>query len=272
MKLGYLGPKGSYSYEAARIYAAYAELIPIASFYEIIQAVEKGDIDEGILPIENSTEGAVTFVMDGLLKTGEARIIGELVLPIRHNLVSLSDDIEEIDYIYSHPQAFEQCRGYFRRYIPGASLISCESTSLACAKAKKKGRGFAAIANNEATLIYNLNVLRSNIQDNFLNQTRFVIIGKKSDLECGYCKTSIAFTLPDDRPGALYKVLKEFADREINLTRIESRPAKTEIGKYIFYIDFIGTPKSDIVGEALCEIKNMTVFLKILGTYPTECR
>ena len=119
-------------------------------------------------------------------------------------------------------------------------------------------------------MIYDLNVLRSNIQDNFLNQTRFIIIGKKSGLECDHCKTSIAFTLPDDRPGVLYKVLKEFADREINLTRIESRPAKTEIGKYIFYIDFIGTPKSDIVGEALREIKNMTVFLKILGTYPTE--
>ena len=272
MKLGYLGPKGSYSYEAARTYAAYADLIPIASFYEIIQAVERGDIDEGILPIENSTEGAVTFVMDGLLKTEKAKIIGELVLPIRHNLVSLSDNIEEIGYVYSHPQAFEQCRGHFRRYMPRVSLISCESTSLACAKAKKKGENFAAIANNEAALIYNLNVLRSNIQDNFLNQTRFVIISKKPGLECYNCKTSIAFTLPDDRPGALYKVLKEFADREINLTRIESRPAKTEIGKYIFYIDFIGTPKNSIVKEVLRKIENMTVFLKILGTYSTECR
>lgn len=267
MKLGYLGPMGSYSYEAAKIYAMYADLIPIASFYEIIQAVEKGDIDEGILPIENSTEGAVTFVMDVLLKTKEAKIVGELVLPVRHNLISSGDNIEEIDYIYSHPQAFEQCREYFRRYIPKVSLISCESTSLACAKAKRKGRGFAAIANMDAALIYNLNVLKTNIQDNFLNQTRFIIISKKPALECYHCKTSIAFSFPNDKPGALYKVLKEFAYRDINLTRIESRPAKTEVGKYIFYIDFLGTPKDSIIEEALSEIKNMTVFLKILGTY-----
>lgn len=270
MKLGYLGPKGSYSYEAAKIYSPTAEFVPLASFYEIIQAVEKGDIDEGILPIENSTEGAVTFVMDELLKTEGTEIVGELVLSVRHNLISLSGNIEEIEYIYSHPQAFEQCREYFREHIPKAALISCESTSMACAKAKKKGKGFAAVANIEAALIYDLHVLKSNIQDNFSNQTRFVIIGKSLVSECCHYKTSIAFTFADDKPGALYKVLKEFADRDINLTRIESRPAKTEIGKYIFYIDFIGTPKDDIVKQVLGEIKNMTVFLKILGTYVTE--
>ena len=231
MELGYLGPQGSHSHEAAKIYAPIAELVPMTSFYEIIQAVENGDTDRGILPIENSTEGAVTFVMDGLLKTKEASITGELVLPIYHNLVSLNDDIEEIGCIYSHPQAIEQCREYFRKYIPEALLISCESTSLACAKAKRKGKNFAAVANTEAALIYNLNVLKYNIRDNFFNQTRFIVISRKPVLERSHCKTSIAFAFPDDKPGALHKVLKEFADRDINLTRIESRPAKTEIGK-----------------------------------------
>ncbi|HZK56729.1 MAG TPA: prephenate dehydratase [Clostridia bacterium] len=270
MELGYLGPQGSHSHEAAKVYAPTATLIPMMSFYEIIQAVEEGEIDGGILPIENSTEGAVTFVMDGLLKTEEAKIVGELILPVYHNLVSLNDSIEEIDCIYSHPQAIEQCREYFRRYIPKALLISCESTSLACAKAKRKGKNFAAIANVEAALIYNLNVLQYNIQDNFLNQTRFIVISREPFLECLCCKTSIAFTFPDDKPGALHRVLKEFADRDINMTRIESRPAKTVIGKYIFYIDFIGTPKDNIVDEALCKIRDMTVFLKILGTYSAQ--
>lgn len=270
MELGYLGPQGSHSHEAAKVYAPAAKLVPMTSFYEIIQAVEKGDIDRGILPIENSTEGAVTFVMDGLLKTEEAGIVGELVLPICHNLVSLNDNIGEIDCIYSHPQAIEQCREYFREYFPEALLISCESTSLACAKAKRRGKNFAAVANMEAALIYDLNVLERDIQDNLLNQTRFVIVSRELPLECNHCKTSIAFTFPDDKPGALHSVLKEFADRNINLTRIESRPAKTVIGKYIFYIDFMGTPKNNAVNEALCEIENMTGFLKILGTYPAQ--
>lgn len=269
MKLGYLGPEGSYSYEAAKTYAPHAELLPMVSFYEIVEGVEEGSIDEGILPIENSTEGAVTPVMDGLLKTNEAKIAGELVLPIHHNLISLNDNIEEIEYIYSHPQAIEQCREYFRKHIPKASLISCESTSLACGKAKEKGKSFAAIANKESAVIYNLNILKSNIQDNILNQTRFVIISKDPALECNPCKTSIAFAFSNDRPGSLYKVLKEFGDEDINLTRIESRPAKTEIGKYVFYIDFIGTPKDIIIEEILDKIKDMTVVLKVLGTYTT---
>ena len=121
MKLGYLGPKGSYSYEAAKTYIRYADLVPITSFYRIIQAVEKGDIDEGILPVENFIEGPVAFIMDRLLKTEETKIVGELMLPIRYNLVgldsNLDNSIEKIDYVYSHPQVFEQCREYFKTHI-----------------------------------------------------------------------------------------------------------------------------------------------------------
>lgn len=270
MKLGYLGPKGSYSYEAAKNYRADTQLIPMLSFYEIFQGVEEGKIDEGILPIENSTEGAVTPVMDGLLKTEKAKIINELVLIIRHNLVSLSENIEEINYVFSHQQAIEQCREYLRKHLPKAQLIPCESSSLACTKALEMGPGSAAITNIEAGVIYGLNILKSDIQDNFFNQTRFIIISKKPAANCSPCKTSIAFSFLNDRPGALYLVLKLFADRDINLTRIESRPAKTEIGKYIFYIDFIGDPEDEKITITLNEIKNMTRFLKIFGTYTVE--
>ena len=146
-------------------------------------------------------------------------------------------------------------------------MISCESTSLACAKAQKKGGNFAAIANMEAALIYNLNILETSIQNNSLHQTRFIIIGKKPTLECYHCKISIAFSFLNDKPGTLYKVLKEFADRDINLTRIESRPTETQVGKYIFYVDFIGTPEDDTVKEALYKIKNIAAFFKTLGIY-----
>ncbi len=269
MKLGYLGPIGSFSYEAAQAYSKNAELVPMQNFYEIIQKVEMGVIETGILPIENSTEGAVTPVMDGLLKTKKALITNELVLSISHNLVSLNKNIEEIENIFSHQQAIEQCRDYFRKHLPNARLIACESSSLACTKAKELGKGAAAITNKEAGSIYGRNLLTANIHDNSFNQTRFVIISQQSAANCFPCKTSIAFAFLNDRPGSLYKALKEFADKDINLTRIESRPAKAEIGKYIFYIDFIGNPQEGSAKEALDKIKNMAGFLKVFGTYPT---
>ncbi len=270
MKLGYLGPIGSFSYEAARAYSDNMELVPLLSFYEIIQGVEEGVIEAGILPIENSTEGAVTPVMDGLLKTKKAVIVDELVLSIAHNLVSLSSNLTEIESIFSHQQALEQCRDYFRKQLPQARLIACASSSLACAKAKELGRGTAAITNKEAGFSYGLNLLVANIHDNSFNQTRFVIISQQPAATCFPCKTSIAFAFLNDRPGSLYKVLKVFADGNINLTRIESRPAKAEIGKYIFYVDFIEDSHKGPAKEILEQINSITGFLKIFGTYPTK--
>lgn len=268
MKLGYLGPQGSYSHAAARAYDRGRELVPVISFYEIIQGVEEGTLDEGILPLENSTEGAVTPVMDGLLKTTTAQIINELVITVSHNLVSISKDLGEIDCVFSHQQAIEQCRGYLRTHLPQAKLLPAESTTAACLRAKEMGSAYGAITTKEAGEIYRLNVLAVNIQDNALNQTRFVIISKTPGQCCSPCKTSLAFSFFNDRPGALYQVLQVFAERKINLTRIESRPAKMEIGKYIFFIDLIGDPKDETIAAALDEIRKMTVFFKIFGTYP----
>ncbi|MFZ5968703.1 MAG: prephenate dehydratase [Bacillota bacterium] len=269
MKIGYLGPEGTYSYEAAITYSPDAHHIPFKSFYEIIHAVESGDIEEGVLPIENSTEGAVTSVMDGLLKTDTAKIKGELILPVVHNLLSLSNDIKTIRYIYSHPQAIEQCRDYFQKYLPHVIMLPCESTSHACLKAKAEGPEKGAIGNRSAAEIHNLHVLSSSIQDNSYNQTRFIIISKTPVPSAVLNKTSIVFAFLNDYPGSLYTVLKAFADENINLTRIESRPAKAELGKYIFYIDFMGHYKDPVVEEVLSDIKQITGFLKIFGSYPT---
>ncbi|MFA5576616.1 MAG: prephenate dehydratase [Tissierellaceae bacterium] len=268
MELGYLGPEGSYSHEAAMYYHEGAKLIPMDSFYQIMKSVEEGKIDGGILPIENSTEGAVTSVMDWLLNIDKSKIVGEYILPINHNLVGIGRELKELAYIYSHPQAIEQCRESLRLSMPNAVFIPCESTSLACKLAREKGEAYGAIANGRAKEIYKLNLLKSNIQDNPLNKTRFIVISSKINNSCKSCKTSIAFTFKGDRPGALYEVLREFAIEDINLTRIESRPAKMEIGQYIFFIDLIGNPKDHIVGKVIQRIGDKTGFLKILGTYP----
>lgn len=267
MKLGYLGPIGSYSYEAAKAYDEDANFIPFKTFYQIIESVENGTIDKGILPIENSTEGAVTSVMDGLLDTHKSSIVGEIVIPIYHNIMGIEENMDNIHHIYSHIQAIEQCREYFNKYYPRITFTSCNSTSKACLDAKEKGQGYAAIGNKESSKIYGLNIIKSSIQDNILNQTRFIIIGKDTMDFKGNIKTSIAFSCINDRPGLLYDVLKEFATRNINLTRIESRPAKTEMGRYIFYIDFLGGKDEERIKETLSHIKKITSMLKVFGTY-----
>ncbi|SDJ96651.1 prephenate dehydratase [Natronincola ferrireducens] len=268
MKLGYLGPEGSYSYTAAKYYAPNHMLVGMKTFKEIITAVEEGKLEEGILPIENSTEGAVTQVMDALMKTETSKIQGELILRVRHNLLSIGEAIEEINYVLSHPQALEQCREFFAVNYPHMTLIPCESSSTACQIAKEKGRQYAAIANSWAGENNGLKTLCKDIQDNVNNQTRFIIIGKESILPTGKDKTSIAFSFHDDYPGSLYSILKEFAEEKINLTRIESRPAKIELGKYIFYIDFQGHQKDTRCQGVLNRIEKNINKLKVFGSYP----
>ena len=270
MEIGYLGPEGSYSHGAALAYAPYGTGISMQSFAEIFEAVETGKIKVGILPIENSTEGAVTMVMDGLLHTVHTQIMGELIFKIRHQLMSTGKNMEEIQYVLSHPQVLGQCREFLRKNYPDIKLISCESSSQACITAKNQGEAYGAIANQDAGIRYGLNILHRQIQDNLMNQTRFIVIGREDTEITGKDKTSIAFSFHDDHPGSLYEVLREFAERSINLTRIESRPAKAEVGKYVFYIDFYGHQKENIIQEVLQSIEKTTSWVKVLGSYPYE--
>ncbi|MEW9121416.1 MAG: prephenate dehydratase [Thermotaleaceae bacterium] len=268
MEIGYLGPEGSYSHAASQIYAPEAIGIGMSSFSEIFEGVETERLDIGILPIENSTEGAVTAVMDGLLHRKKVKIIDELIYQIKHCLLSNSKTMDKIAYVLSHPQALGQCREFFARNYPQIGLIPCESSSQACITAKEKGETYGAIANKQAGEIYGLNVLNGKIQDNLFNQTRFIMIGRKDTEITGKDKTSIVFSFQDDYPGSLYSILREFADEDINLTRIESRPAKAEMGKYIFYIDFCGHYKEEKVNRILQRIEKLTSWIKILGSYP----
>jgi len=270
MEIGYLGPRGSYSHGAALAYwkdQQEIQLCPVESFHGLLKKIREGSLHQGILPIENSSEGAVTQVMDLLLGAEELRILGEITLSVTHSLLSVGE-IGELQGVYSHPQALEQCRGFFTAYYPQVKLYSCQSTSHACEVIKALGEGYGAIAQESAANTYGLKVLRRAIQDNPMNQTRFIVVGTGEQLITGRDKTSISFTFDNDSPGNLYAVLKFFAEHHVNLTRIESRPAKQEMGKYVFYIDFIGHAKENAIIQVLDKIQGITCRLRVYGSYP----
>lgn len=272
MKIGYLGPAGSYSHEAAcRCQTEFSELLePVAcaAFSAIVAGVEDGSLDYGIIPVENSTHGAVASVLDLLVNIQNCTVCGEVVLNIEHCLLSASTNPTDIKYVFSHEQALEQCRNFFRTRYPWMELIHCASTSQACELAQKNGPSYGAVAGFRAAGLYDLKIAAETIQDNQFNQTRFLLLGTREPASSGQDKTSIVFAFDDDCPGNLYGVLKAFAEHRVNLTRIESRPAKHIMGKYIFHIDFSGH-RQDVGGDkALAEIRRQVNWLKVLGSYP----
>jgi prephenate dehydratase len=279
MIIGYLGPAGSYSHEAACRYAEIAgetvNCVALPSFAAIVDGVEQGRFGSGIIPVENSTHGAVATAMDTLLNLQKGTVCGEVVLNIEHCLLSTSGNLADLHYVYSHEQALEQCRRFFHDRCPQIELVSCSSTSQACELAGRSGAAYGAVAGKTAASFYGLRIALQNIQDNVFNQTRFLIIGAQQAEPTGRDKTSIAFAFPGDRPGSLYKILKSFADRSINLTRIESRPAKHMMGKYMFHIDFLGHRQEEAGSRVLREVAGQVEWLKILGSYPidaSECQ
>lgn len=273
MKIAYLGPDGSYSFCAAKKYCREldgmgGEMSPQASFANVILSVEQGKADIGILPLENSTEGIVTPVVDLLYYANGISMVAEVVIPIHHCLLNESGRLQDIKYIYSNQQPLEQCKLNLAKLVGKASLIECESSSAACKIAKKNGKEFAAVANEVAGELYGLQAAVKDLQDNDKNATRFVAIKLNGETRpSGNDKTSIAFTFDKDRPGSLYLVLKEFAECGINLSRIESRPMKEELGKYVFYIDFAGHKLDDGIIELMDKVRQVVGELKILGSY-----
>lgn len=268
MICGYLGPQGSYSDLALR--EAFPTLTPKAfdTFSEIIEAVDSGHLERGILPVENSTEGAVTLVMDSLLTLKKASVQAEVIYMVCHHLFSEDGRMENVMIAYSHPQAIEQCRHFFRMHYPHIRLVPCESTSAACLLAREKGPGTAAIASQWAGSHHGLTSIKGNIQDNQFNQTRFVLLGIGKPETSGRDKTAIAFSFHRDTAGSLYQILKLFADADINLTRIESRPAKMELGQYVFFIDFEGHQEEARVIEVLEKLRLLTRHFYLFGSFP----
>jgi len=270
IKIGYLGPKGTFSFEAMKKYTGNGpyDAQDYLSIPEIILAVQDGKLDEAIVPIENSIEGAVNATMDMIATEAGLMIKAELVLPIReHLLVKPGTDISGIRYVLSHPQPLGQCRRFLSGQLPYAQTKAVYSTSAAAQEVAEGSNELAAIGSAAAAAEYGLEIAKTDIQDNHNNHTRFIVVGMNDSPKSGNDKTSIVFST-EDEPGSLYRVLDIFNLWDINMARIESRPAKHRLGRYIFFVDLLGHREDGDLRDALIMVSRKTSFLKILGSYP----
>lgn len=269
VKYGYLGPKGTYSEEALELFlkGEAIECVAYPSIDQVIRAVADGEISRGLVPFENSIEGTVNLTIDLLAADTNLKIVGEVILPIKHHLMAKKNvSRENIQLIVSHPQAIAQCRKYISQKYSLVEVKEVNSTAEAALMASQGEGGIAAIGNERAAKNYELGVIDSDIQDCQDNQTRFVIVSKEDGPKPVKAKTSLIISITD-RPGGLYQILREFAVANINLTRIESRPAKTNLGDYLFFVDFLGAVQDPAVEKCLDAIQDIAASLRILGSY-----
>lgn len=266
MKIAVLGPKGSFSHEVAKNYDKTGELVFEKTIWYVFTAVKQGKADIAIVPIENSVSGSVSATLDCLMDF-DLNIIKEIILPIKHNLAGFGK-LEDIEIIYAHPQALSQCEKYLRRYLPEAEIRKTSSNSRSAEIiAQQHDKKKAAIIPLDAANIYSLSVIKKNIQDSPFNVTRFLVISKSKTEPTNKDRCSIAVYPESDKPGLLYSLLSLFAKKQINLTKIESRPSKGKLGDYIFLIDFEGHEDEEKVKATFEKIKQ-NFDLKILGSYP----
>jgi prephenate dehydratase len=271
MRVGYLGPPGTFSEEAVSRcdLVRGAEPAPVPGFADAYDAALKGAVDAALLPIENSIEGSVGAVLDLLVHRPGLRIRGELQLRVRqHLLAPAGTRLEDVRRVLSHPQPFGQCSRFLREKLPGAALEPQLSTADAARKVAAGEPGAAAIGSRVAAERYGLALLAEDVQDVDENVTRFVLVGREDGAPTGHDRTSIAFTLDRDRPGGLHEVLGEFARRGINLSKIESRPTKEEVGTYVFFLDFEGHRSDRSGADALAGVAARVHRLHLLGSYP----
>jgi prephenate dehydratase len=268
-RIAYLGPPGTFTEEAALLHDKTAQLIPFPSIPAVAVAVASGMAEEGVVAIENSLEGAVTDTLDLLIHESAVLIRKELVLPIEHHLlVKPGTEASEVKVLFSHPQALGQCRHFIERCFPKAEVVAALSTAAAVEDMMASAQPAAAIGTRRAADIYGAETLAKGIQDQASNVTRFVVLATADHPPTGFDKTSLCFSFADDRPGVLCEVLEEFAQRNINLTKVESRPSKESLGKYIFLIDLEGHHDDPLVSEVLQQVRQKTSLLKVFGSYP----
>lgn len=264
MKLGYLGPKGSYSYEASSKYnVSNYELVEYETITKVIEALENGKIQKCIVPFENAIHGSVLDTMDSILKYKDIYIIDEIILDINHILMAKKKD-SKIAKIYSHPQALAQCKTYLEEKYKNVEQVGVSSTSYAASLASKESNT-ACICNKCCKNVYELEIISENIQDIEDNQTKFIVLSKEKNVK-ETRKTSIIFSTKDE-PGALYKILGLFSMAEINLTKIESRPAKTKLGDYMFFVDIDGDEKEEKISNTLKNIESFCEEFRVIGSY-----
>jgi chorismate mutase/prephenate dehydratase len=266
MNIAFLGPEASFSHLAARLhFGESSRYSPQTGIARVFDEVEKGSMDWGVVPVENSLEGSVNITLDRLIMTA-LNIRAEIFLRISQCLISSAKSMTNIKKIYSHPHALAQCQVWLRTNLPNCALGEVESTAAAAQMVRGK-KSEAAIGSALAAQIYGLNLLAEGIEDNFSNMTRFLVIGRGESNATGEDKTSLIFATPHS-PGSLHRALSSFARRRINLTKIESHPVKERLWEYLFFVDMLGHIKDKQIKSCLQELKEKTTFLKILGSYP----
>jgi prephenate dehydratase len=282
VRVGYFGPEGTFTHEA--LIAATAgqelELVPLPTIYDSVMAVHAGDVDRALVPIENSLEGSVNATLDALaMETEDVLIVGEVVHPIRHCLIAREQlELSEIEVVVSHPQATAQCARFIRSRLPGAKVLAGSSTAEAVRMVADHDGAWAALGNRLAAERYGCQVLRAGVEDVADNETRFVWLAPLGSppggpgldgAPLGPWKTAIVFWgLGSEAPGWLVRCLSEFATRDVNLTRIESRPRKQGLGRYMFFADLEGRDDELHVAEALRALQSHVEALRVLGSFP----
>ncbi len=266
LAVAFLGPEGTYSHTAVHKHFGHAvNLRPLPTIDEVFREVEAGTAYYGLVPVENSTEGGVNQTLDCLIKT-TLKICGEVELPIHHNLLSTANELKDIHCIYAHQQSFAQCRLWLDTYLPNVKHTAVNSNAEAARRAALEP-GAAAIAGQTAAEIYQLKMLASRIEDHLNNTTRFIILGQQDVPPTGQDKTSLLLSSVD-QAGALYHLLAPFAENQVSLTRIESRPSRQGNWEYVFFVDIEGHLKDSAVIKAMQDLKKHTTLVKHLGSYP----
>ena len=264
--IAYLGPIATFTHLAAiKKFGSAVRYIECSNITEVFNEVEKGQADFGVVPIENSIEGAVNHTLDMFIDS-ELKICSEIYLRITHYLLSRGKSLKSVKKVYSNPQVFGQCRAWLEKNLAGVELIEVSSTAQA-ARIVSQEKNSACIASKMAQDKYNLNILASSIEDLPSNVTRFLVVGRTLAQPTGRDKTSIMFTVKD-RIGALHDMLMPFKKYKVNLTKIESRPSKRKVWDYYFFVDLEGHSKDKNVSKVFRELEKVVSFFKILGSYP----
>ncbi len=265
LKIAFLGPPGTYSQAAVcKHFGHAAQNIPLQTIEAVFHEVETGRAHYGVVPIENSTEGGVNQTLDCFIKTS-LKICSEIELPIHHHLISTFNTLEQIDHVYAHQQSFAQCHQWLENHLPSTKCITVNSNAEAAQCAATES-GAAAIASQTAAEIYQLQIIAAHIEDEVNNTTRFAVLGQQEVPPTVNDKTSLLLSTPN-KPGALYHLLEPFANNNVSMTRIESRPSRQGIWEYIFFVDIEGHIEDSPVAKSLQTVGNYTSLVKHLGSY-----
>ncbi len=277
MRVSFLGPEGTFSEEALLANSAHGsvEPVPEPTIHDCVVAVQRGDADRAFVPIENSLEGSVNSTLDALVfETDRVRIVGEVIHPITTCLIGREGvKLEQVTRVVSHPQPSGQCANFLREQLPGVEVVAASSTADAVRVVAESDRPWAALGAHLAAELYGCEVLRDGVEDGGGSETRFIWLALDGDAEQPGAvggaarKTSIVFWGLPDTPGALVGALKEFADRSVNLSKVESRPLKEGLGSYMFFVDLAGAETDDSIKDALAALGESAQTLRVLGCY-----